>query len=98
FYDGFKTGEPIDYFYQYTLAGPDTLTFTVEWAGDADVDMLNCNAACTVFIGGGAAATGANPETYTVIFAAGGTFQLLIEQFEHHDDPAHLFKVTIHNP
>lgn len=98
FYDGFKSGEPIDYFYQFTLAAPDTLTFTVEWVGDSDVDMLNCNAACSAFVGGFGAATGANPETYTVIFSAAGTFNLLIEQFDDHDDPAHLFKVTIHNP
>jgi hypothetical protein len=98
FYDGFRTGEPIDYFYQYTLPGADTLTFTVEWAGGSDVDVLNCNAACSAFVGGFGAATGANPESYTVIFTAGGTFQLLIEQFDDHDDPARIFKVTIRNP
>jgi hypothetical protein len=97
FYDGFRTGEPIDYFYQFTLASTDTLTFVLEWAGGSDLDMANCTVGCAAFVGGFGAATGANPEFYTVIFTA-GTYNLLVEQFDDHDEPAHLFKVTIRNP
>lgn len=97
FWDGFKTGEPTDYFYQYTLAAPDTLTFTVDWTGGADLDLVNLRSNFTV-IGGFGAAGAAHPETYTVIFTAAGTYHLLVEQFDDHDDPAHLFKVTIRNP
>ncbi|HMG17593.1 MAG TPA: hypothetical protein VK573_02620 [Gemmatimonadales bacterium] len=101
FWDGFKSGANgattfIDYWYQFTLATTDTVTFTLEWAGAADLDMINFRTNFTV-IGGGGAATGANPETYTVIFPA-GTYYLLVESFDDHDEPAHLFKVTIHNP
>lgn len=101
FYDGFKSGADgattfIDYFYEFTLAATDTLTFTLEWDTAADLDMLNLRTNFTV-IGGGAAATGNNPETYTVIFPA-GTYYLLVESFDDHDEVARLFKVTIHNP
>jgi hypothetical protein len=101
FHDGFQAGANgattfIDYFYQFTLAATDTLTFTLDWEGAADLDMLNLRTNFTV-IGGGAAATGANPESYTVIFPA-GTYHLLVESFDDHDEPAHLFKVTIRNP
>jgi hypothetical protein len=105
FWDGFKTGANgtttfIDYYYEFTLATTDTLTFTVSWGTVADLDMINFRTDFTV-IGGFGAATGANPETYTVIFPA-GTYYLLIESFDDGPaatvDPAHLFKVTIHNP
>ncbi len=106
FYDGFKSGADgstvIDYFYQFTLAVTDTLTFTVSWDTPdppdvgADLDVVNFTSAFAI-IGGLGAATGANPETYSVIFPA-GTYHLLVESFDDHDLPAHLFKVTIHNP
>jgi hypothetical protein len=101
FYDGFKSGANgtstfIDYLYQFTLAAEDTLTFTLEWNTGADLDMVNLRSDFSL-IGGFGAATGANPETYTVVFPA-GTYHLLIESFDDHDEPAHLFKVTIHNP
>ncbi len=105
FWDGFRSGANagtppgttvIDYLYQFTLTVQDTLTFTLEWDGDADLDLANLRSNFTV-IGGFGAATGANPETYTVIFPA-GTYHLLVESFDDHDDTAHLFKVTIHNP
>jgi hypothetical protein len=100
FYDGFVSGANgttvIDYLYQFTLASADTLTFTLSWDGGADLDMVNLTSSFGL-IGGLGAATGANPETYTVVFPA-GTFYLLVESFDDHDDPAHLFKMTIHNP
>ena len=102
FYDGFKSGANgtttfIDYYYPFTIASTDTLTFTLSWTGGGDVDMYTCNAACTAFIGGFGAATGANPETFTVIFPA-GNYNLFLESFDDHADPAHLFKVVVHNP
>jgi hypothetical protein len=101
FYDGFRSGADgstvIDYLYQYNVAGPDTITFTVSWNTGADLDMVTLNSSFAVF-GGFGAATGANPETYTVTFTTAGTYYLLIESFDDHDEPAHVFKVTIHNP
>ena len=101
FYDGFKSGANgtavIDYFYPFTVASTDTITFTVSWTGAADVDMVACNQACSAFIGGFGAATGANPETFTVIFPA-GNYNLLVESFDDHAAPAHLFKVLVRNP
>lgn len=100
FWDGFKSGanqtNVIDYFFQFTLATTDTLSFNLSWDTGADLDMVNLRTNFTV-IGGGGAASSANPEHYTVIFPA-GTYYLLIESFDDADDPAHLFKVTIHNP
>ena len=101
FFDGFRSGAngltvAIDYYYQFTLAQTDTLTFTLEWDTGADLDMVNLRSNFTL-IGGTAAASGNNPETYSVIFPA-GTYHLLIESFDDAGDPAHLFKVTIHNP
>jgi hypothetical protein len=101
FWDGFPSGANgtstfVDYYYQFTLAATDTLTFTLDWGGAADLDMINFRTNFTV-IGGGAAATGANPETYSVIFPA-GTYYLLVESFDDHADPAHLFRMTVHNP
>jgi hypothetical protein len=95
FYDGFKTTD-VDFFYTFTLAKTDTLTFVLEWPTDADLDMANCTAGCGAFVGGFAAATGANPEHYSVIFTP-GTYNLLVEQFDP-GEGAHSFKVTIQNP
>lgn len=101
FYDGFRSGADgntvIDYLYKYTVASADTITFTVEWPSGADLDMVTLNSSFGLF-GGTGAATGANPETYTVTFTTAGTYYLLIESFDDHGDPAHSFKVTIHNP
>lgn len=104
FYDGFVAGADgastfIDYLYQFTLAATDTLQFELSWDGGADLDMAVLRSNFTI-IGGLGAATGANPERYAppgVILPA-GTYYLLIESFDDHDDPAHLFKVVIHNP
>jgi len=103
-WDGFKAGANgtgaavIDYFYTFTVAAADTITFTIDWDGAADLDMYVCNAACSAFIGGFGAATGANPETFTVTFSAAGTYHLLIESWDDHDEPARLFRATVRNP
>lgn len=96
FYDGFTT-DGTDNFYPFSIASTDTITFTLSWAGGADLDMASCSGVFTGCIGGFAAATGANPETFTVIYPA-GNYNLLIEQFDTHGDPAHLFKVVVRNP
>ncbi|HXE83076.1 MAG TPA: hypothetical protein VN513_07085, partial [Gemmatimonadales bacterium] len=105
FYDGFKTGANagtppgatvFDYYYQFTLTTTDTLTFTLDWDTGADLDMVNLRSNFSL-IGGLGAASASQPETYSVVFPA-GTYHLLIESFDDHGEPAHLFKVTIHNP
>jgi len=95
FYDGFAT-DGADNFYPFTIASTDTITFTLSWDTDADLDMAACNGVFTGCTGGFGAATGANPETFTVIFPA-GNFNLLIEQFDV-GEGAHLFKVKVKNP
>lgn len=95
FYDGFAT-DGTDNFYPFTIASTDTITFTLSWPTDADLDMAACNGVFSGCIGGFGAATGANPETFTVIFPA-GNYNLLIEQFAV-GSGAHLFKVKVKNP
>lgn len=102
FYDGFPSGADgaatfVDYFYPFTIASTDTITFTVSWDTGADLDFAVCNGVFSGCTGGFGGATGANPETITVIFAA-GNYNLFIESFDDHDDPAHLFKVVVRNP
>lgn len=97
FYDGFTT-DAVDQWYPFTVVGStDTLVFTISWAGAADVDGAICNGSFTGCTGGFAGATGANPETWTVIFAP-GNYNVLVEQFDTHGEPAHLFKVKVKNP
>jgi len=97
FYDGFTT-DGLDYWYSFTVASPDTLVFEVSWAGAADLDAAICNGAFSGCTGGFGGATVANPETWTVIFTAAGNYNVFIEQFDTHDEPAHLFKVKVKNP
>lgn len=97
FYDGF-TSELADYWYSFALTSPDTLVFTVSWDGAADLDAAICNGVFSGCTGGFAGATTANPETWQVIFAAAGNYNVFIEQFDTHDEPAHLFKVKVKNP
>jgi hypothetical protein len=95
-YDGFKTNG-VDYWYPFTVASTDTLVFTISWAGAADIDGAICNGSFSGCTGGFGGATGANPETWTVVFAP-GNYNVLVEQFDTHDEPAHLFKVKVKNP
>lgn len=95
-WDGFAS-DGTDNFYPFTVASTDTLVFTLSWAGDADLDMAACNGVFTGCTGGFGAATGANPETFTVVFAA-GNYNILIEQFDPGTAGAHLFKLKIKNP
>lgn len=95
FYDGFAT-DGTDNFYPFTVASTDTLVITLSWDTDADLDMAACNGVFSGCTGGFGAATGANPETFTVIFPA-GNYNLLIEQFDV-GEGAHLFKVKVKNP
>lgn len=95
FYDGFTT-DGTDNFYPFTIASTDTITFTLSWDTDADLDMASCSGVFSGCIGGFGAATGANPETFTVIYPA-GNYNLLIEQFDV-GSGAHIFKVKVKNP
>jgi hypothetical protein len=96
FHDGFAS-DGVDYWYPFTVASTDTLVFTVSWAGAADLDAAICNGSFSGCTGGFGGATTANPETWTVVFAP-GNYNILIEQFDTHDEPAHLFTVKVKNP
>lgn len=95
-FDGFPS-DGGDFFYPFTLASPDTLVFTLSWNTDADLDMAVCNGIFTGCTGGFGAATGANPETFTVVFAAAGNYNVLIEQFDGGTSGAHIFKLKVKN-
>jgi len=95
-YDGFKTDD-VDFFYPFSVAATATLVFTLSWPGGSDLDMAACNGVFTGCTGGFGAATGANPETFTVTFAP-GNYNILIEQFDTHGDPGHLFTLKIKRP
>lgn len=104
FYDGFVSatcadgvGPACDNFYTITLTATTTLTALLEWDTDADLDLLWCNAACSALVGNLSGATGANPETSTVTLAA-GTYNLWINAWDNHDEPAHIYKLTITTP
>lgn len=92
-YDGFKTGEA-DNYYSFTLSGSTTFTLTLEWGTAADLDILWRNAGCTAFVGNFDGAGASNPEVSQVTLAA-GTYSLWINTFDAHDEPAHLYKLTI---
>jgi hypothetical protein len=96
-YDGFKTDD-VDFWYPFTLTSPDTLVFTVSWAGAADLDAAICNGVFSGCTGGFGGATVANPETWTVVFAAAGNYNVMVEQFDTHGEPAHLFTIKVKNP
>jgi hypothetical protein len=91
-YDGFPPGTA-DKFYTFTLAASTTFTVHLEWEGDADLDILFCNAGCSAFVGNFAGATGANPERSTVTLAA-GTYNLYINNFTPAES-APLYRVRI---
>jgi len=96
FFDGFPS-DGTDYWYPFTIASQDTLVFTLSWNTDADLDMASCNGVFTGCTGGFGAATGANPETFTVVYPP-GNYNLLIEQFDPGTSGAHIFKVKVKNP
>jgi len=91
-YDGFLPGAA-DKFYTFTLGATTTFTVHLEWEGDADIDILYCNAGCSAFVGNFAGATGANPERSTVTLPA-GTYNLYINNFTPAEN-APLYRVRI---
>jgi hypothetical protein len=96
--DGF-TSTDADHYYTFTLAGTTTITFTLSWPTNADLDMYVYNVGCTTFQGGTAkfaAATGANPETVQMTLAA-GSYQVWVNVFDL-GDGAHLFSINTTTP
>lgn len=95
-YDGFTTAQA-DNFYVLNLAATTTFTVLLEWSTAADLDILYCVATCSAgahFVGNFDGATGDNPEVSTVTLAA-GSYNLYINAFDNHDEPSHLYKITI---
>jgi hypothetical protein len=93
FYDGYESGG-VDRFYTLNVTGTVTFRVDLEWDTDADIDILYCDGGCNNFVGNFDGATGANPETSTVTFAA-GSYNLWLNVFDEADAPSHLFKVTL---
>jgi hypothetical protein len=95
-FDGFATGEA-DNFYSFTLAATTTFTVSLGWGTGADLDILWCDAGCNNFVGNFDGAGSSNPEVSQVTLSA-GTYNLWINNFDDHGEPAHLYKLTITNP
>ena len=93
FYDGGEIA--VDQFYRVVIPAAGTYQFILSWDGEADEDMYVCNADCTVNLSAFQAATGANPETANVVFAAGGDFTVYINLYDAHDDIPGNFKVIV---
>lgn len=68
--------------YAFTVGATTTLTFTVDWDSDADIDIYACDNTGVngCFEDGGAGATGDQPQTFTFDFPA-GTHYLVIERY-----------------
>lgn len=93
FIDG--VGDGTDQYYGFTSNGVDNIRLTVTWAGGADIDLLWQNSAGS-YVGNFNGATGANPETTTVLLAAGNyTFDLNI--YDDHGEPPQAYTITIEN-
>jgi hypothetical protein len=69
--------------YRFDLAAPTSLQFTVDWDGDADVDIYVCPDADpnNCFEDGGDGATAAHPEITGATFSAGPHY-LFIEVYD----------------
>ena len=89
-------GDGADQFYHFTVNGTDRIKATITWEGDADVDILWCTAICDAFVGNFAGATGANPESSTVLLAA-GTYTFWANIYDAHDDPPVAYTITFEN-
>lgn len=99
--DGAPTdpGDDCDDFFTITNAGavPDTMTVRLDWFDTAaDVDILWRNAGNTAFVGNFNGATGANPESSTVVVPAGTTWRLWLNLFAP-GDPSSLVRVRVTN-
>ena len=78
-----------------STGSPLSVTVTVSWFTDADVDILWCNADCSGFVGNFSGATSANPETSTVSIPAGATWNLWLNFFDPGSQNATLAKVVV---
>jgi hypothetical protein len=86
----------VDQFYRVSIPGAGSYQFTLIWEGDADEDLLICNAACNAFVPGGTAgATGANPENATIVAAGAVEWNVWVNLYDAHDDPPPNFKLIV---
>jgi hypothetical protein len=69
--------------YKFTLAAPDSLSFTVDWDGTADIDAYVCDATglAGCFESGGSAAGSSHPERLRSFLYSAGDHYLVIELF-----------------
>ncbi len=86
----------VDQFYRVSIPGAGTYRFTLIWDGEADEDLLICNAACTAFLPGGTAgATGANPENANIVAAGPVEWSVWVNLYDANDDPPPNFKLIV---
>ena len=92
-----KGADDCDDLYQIhnTTGSPISVTVTLSWFTDADIDILWCNADCSGFVGNFNGATSANPETSTVSIPAGATWNLWLNLFDHGTPNATLARVNV---
>ncbi len=95
-YEGFATGAA-DNFYTITLGATTTFSVTLGWNTAADLDILWCDAGCNNFVGNFDGAGSSNPEASTVTLPA-GSYNLWINNFDDHGEPAHIYKITVRTP
>jgi len=72
-----------------------SVTVTIDWPDNSDVDILWCNAACNAFTGNFNGATGNKPETSTVTVASGVTIRLWLNLFAAGADPYAFVRITV---
>lgn len=92
-----------DDFFAFTLAAVDTVTLRVEFlgsgagtAGNPDIDLLVCNAACSAFPFGFAGATAGQPENHVLTGAAAGTYNIYVNGWET-GGATYTYKLTAYN-
>lgn len=84
--------------YKFTLAAPDSLEFTVDWDGTADLDMYACDATglAGCFESGGSAAGSSHPEHLKSFEYAAGDHYLVVELFA--GGAPQMIHITINQP
>lgn len=78
-----------DDLWAYTTAATATVSLKVEFAGSGagtagnpDIDLLHCNAACSAYVGGFGGATASQPEVMTITNMAAGTYNIYVNGWE----------------
>jgi len=89
-----------DDFWAYTLAATANVSLKIEFAGSGagtagnpDLDLLHCNAACSAFVGGFGGATASQPEVMSIANLAAGTYNIYVNGWETNGN-TYTYKLT----